>query len=46
MFKVFGDKPDRVLKLAWDGLSRQDILQHSGQSIGVLGADFSVIDRR
>ncbi|QTD45159.1 glycine betaine/L-proline ABC transporter ATP-binding protein ProV [Ottowia testudinis] len=42
LFKVFGDAPERALTLARQGLSKQDIVQQSGQSIGVFDASFTI----
>jgi len=42
LFKVFGDDPQAALALAAKGLSKQEILERSGQSIGVLDADFTI----
>lgn len=41
-FKVFGDKPEAALELARQGVSKQDILARTGQSIGVFDADFHI----
>ncbi|KAF1048773.1 glycine betaine/L-proline ABC transporter ATP-binding protein ProV [Xylophilus sp.] len=42
VFKVFGDEPAKALALAGQGLSRQDILARTGQSIGVFDASFDI----
>ena len=42
VFKVFGDKPDAALSLARQGVSKQDILTRTGQSIGVFDANFHI----
>ena len=42
VFKVFGDSPQAALALARQGLSKSEILARSGQSIGVLDADFQI----
>jgi glycine betaine/proline transport system ATP-binding protein len=42
VFKVFGDAPEAALQLARQGVSKQDILARTGQSIGVLDASFSI----
>ncbi|WP_157667454.1 glycine betaine/L-proline ABC transporter ATP-binding protein ProV [Comamonas serinivorans] len=42
VFKVFGDQPDTALKLARQGVSKQDILTQTGQSIGVFDAHFHI----
>ena len=36
VFKVFGDEPEEALALARQGVSKQDILARTGQSIGAL----------
>ncbi len=42
VFKVFGDQPEQALALARQGLSKQDIVQQTGQSIGVFDASFTI----
>ena len=42
VFKVFGDAPETALKLVQQGVSKQDILAQTGQSIGVFDASFSI----
>jgi len=42
LFKVFGDEPKAALDLAAQGRSKQEILERTGQSIGVLDADFTI----
>jgi glycine betaine/proline transport system ATP-binding protein len=42
VFKVFGDDPGNALDLVKQGLSKQDILERTGQSIGVFDADFTI----
>ncbi|MBP7566282.1 MAG: glycine betaine/L-proline ABC transporter ATP-binding protein ProV [Burkholderiaceae bacterium] len=42
VFKVFGDAPDDALDLVRQGLSKQDILAQTGQSIGVFDASFGI----
>lgn len=42
LFKVFGDAPERALALARKGLSKQEIVQQTGQSIGVFDASFTI----
>ncbi|MDO5693482.1 MAG: glycine betaine/L-proline ABC transporter ATP-binding protein ProV [Pseudomonadota bacterium] len=42
LFKVFGDAPEKALELARQGLSKQDIVQQTGQSIGVFDAGFTI----
>lgn len=42
VFKVFGDKPEQALELVRQGLSKQDILARTGQSIGVFDATFEI----
>ena len=42
LFKVFGDSPERALQLARKGLSKQEIVQETGQSIGVFDASFTI----
>ena len=42
VYKVFGDTPDEALRLAREGISKQDILERTGQSIGVFNASFHI----
>ena len=42
VFKVFGDDPKTALSLVNQGLSKQDILARTGQSIGVFDANFRI----
>ena len=42
VFKVFGDEPDAALALVQQGLSKQEILARTGQSIGVFDANFTI----
>lgn len=42
IFKVFGDEPERALSLARQGVSKQDIVERTGQSIGVFDASFTI----
>lgn len=42
VFKVFGDDPKTALDLVKQGMSKQDILARTGQSIGVFDANFTI----
>lgn len=42
VFKVFGDHPEDALALVRQGLSKQEILARTGQSIGVFDASFEI----
>jgi glycine betaine/proline transport system ATP-binding protein len=42
VFKVFGDKPQQALELVRQGHSKQQILEKTGQSIGVFDAHFTI----
>lgn len=42
VFKVFGDTPEAALSLVSQGLSKQDILARTGNSIGVFDATFTI----
>ncbi|QEA14161.1 glycine betaine/L-proline ABC transporter ATP-binding protein ProV [Comamonas flocculans] len=42
VFKVFGDAPEQALRLARAGVSKQQILERTGQSIGVFNASFDI----
>lgn len=42
VFKVFGNHPQQALALAREGADKQQILEKTGQSIGVFDADFTI----
>ncbi|WCM91882.1 glycine betaine/L-proline ABC transporter ATP-binding protein ProV [Acidovorax sp. NCPPB 2350] len=42
VFKVFGDAPETALELVRQGCSKQEILERTGQSIGVFDASFTI----
>ena len=42
VFKVFGDAPEKSLALVQKGLSKQEILLQTGNSIGVFNANFTI----
>ena len=42
VFKVFGDAPEQALELVRQGVSKQDILARTGNSIGVFDASFTI----
>ena len=42
VFKVFGDAPQAALDLVRQGCSKQEILERTGQSIGVFNASFRI----
>ena len=42
VFKVFGEEPKRALALARQGLTKQEIVAQTGQSIGVFDASFTI----
>jgi len=42
VFKVFGDTPEEALDLVSQGISKQDILARTGNSIGVFDATFTI----
>ncbi|MBF6631062.1 MAG: glycine betaine/L-proline ABC transporter ATP-binding protein ProV [Comamonas sp.] len=42
VFKVFGEQPKQALSLVRQGLSKQQILEQTGQSIGVFDANFTI----
>ena len=42
VFKVFGDHPKQALELVRKGHSKQQILEQTGQSIGVFDANFTI----
>jgi len=42
VFKIFGDHPEEALQLVRQGMSKQDILARTGNSIGVFDASFTI----
>ena len=42
VFKVFGDNPQQALALAREGRSKTEIVEQTGQSIGVFDASFTI----
>ncbi|MEB0136525.1 glycine betaine/L-proline ABC transporter ATP-binding protein ProV [Actimicrobium sp. CCC2.4] len=42
VFKVFGEAPEKALDLVNQGVSKQDILARTGNSIGVFDASFTI----
>ncbi|EGF31926.1 L-proline glycine betaine ABC transport system permease protein ProV [Oxalobacteraceae bacterium IMCC9480] len=42
VFKVFGEAPEKALDLVNEGVSKQDILARTGNSIGVFDASFTI----
>ncbi|MBY0410187.1 MAG: betaine/proline/choline family ABC transporter ATP-binding protein, partial [Burkholderiaceae bacterium] len=42
VFKVFGDSPEKALELVQQGLSKQEIMAQTGNSIGVFDATFTI----
>lgn len=42
VYKIFGETPDEALRLAREGVSKQEILERTGQSIGVFNASFRI----
>ena len=42
VFKIFGEAPEKALELVNQGVSKQDILTRTGNSIGVFNASFTI----
>ncbi|MDO9402637.1 MAG: glycine betaine/L-proline ABC transporter ATP-binding protein ProV [Polaromonas sp.] len=42
VFKVFGDQPEHALQLLQQGLSKQEVMAQTGQSIGVFDASLTI----
>ncbi len=42
LYKIFGDSPDDALKLLRDGLSKEEIFDRTGQTVGVQDASFTI----
>jgi len=44
VFKVFGDEPRKALKMLNDGLSKEEIFDKTGMTIGVQDASFEIYE--
>lgn len=44
LFKVFGDNPDKAMKLLQQGVSKSEIFDRTGQIVGVFDASFTVYE--
>ncbi|XPV54114.1 MAG: ATP-binding cassette domain-containing protein [Halarcobacter ebronensis] len=44
VFKVFGDEPKKALKMLNDGLSKEEIFDKTGMTIGVQDASFEIYE--
>ena len=42
LVKIFGDKPEKALRLLRQGQSKKDILAETGQAVGVADVSFTV----
>jgi len=42
LYKIFGDHPDRALKMLRDGQDKSEIFEKTGQTVGVMDATFTV----
>lgn len=42
LYKIFGDQPERALRLLRDGVDKNDIFDRTGQTVGVCDASFSI----
>lgn len=42
LYKIFGDQPKKAMKMLEDGFEKDDILEKTGQTVGVNNANFSV----
>ena len=42
LYKIFGDAPDEALKLLRDGRTKDEILDKTGQTVGVQDASFTI----
>ena len=42
--KVFGNQPDKALKLRDEGMKRPEILEKTGQTLGLSNVDFDVME--
>ena len=42
VYKVFGDHPDKAMKLVAQGMDKADIFKQTGQTLGVVDANFEV----
>lgn len=44
LFKIFGDAPDKAMKLLNEGVPKSEIFDRTGQAVGVCDASFSVYE--
>jgi len=44
LYKVFGDDPDEALKLLREGMTKDEVFDKTGQSIGVNDASFTIYE--
>ena len=42
LYKVFGNKPDAVMQMLYDGKHKDEVLRQTGQVVGVLDASFEI----
>ena len=42
LYKVFGNKPDTAMNMLYDGKHKDEVLQQTGQVVGVLDASFQI----
>lgn len=42
LYKIFGPRPEKALKMIQDGISKEDILEKTGNTVGVADATFSI----
>lgn len=40
--KIFGKRPKSVMKMVWEGKSKQEILEKTGHTVGIYDANFEV----
>ncbi|MGD8352641.1 MAG: glycine betaine/L-proline ABC transporter ATP-binding protein ProV, partial [Pseudomonadota bacterium] len=42
LYKIFGPRPEKALKMIGDGISKEEILEKTGNTVGVADATFSI----
>jgi len=42
LYKIFGEQPDKALKLLREGVDKDEIFDRTGQTVGVCDANFSI----
>lgn len=44
LYKIFGDKPEKALQMSHEGMSKDDIFERIGHTVGVCDASFEIFE--